>query len=526
LKQRRQLAAVLCAVVLTSSGGAAFAQHPQGYFEEWKDNAAAKAPKLSCRDVRSLTGYDYAIDESTLVPAKEPVPEFCHVQGLIQPEVRFDLTLPRAWNGRLYMIGNGGFAGENLQAAARVTRRDAALARGFAVVSTNTGHNSAREPLATFAASPQKLVDYAYRAVHVTAMTAKDLARAYYGTAPARAYFDGCSTGGRQGLISAQRFPDDFDGIIVGAPVLDFSGTMLFYAKLHQAARSAPRLVEKMPMVAAKVYEKCDALDGASDGLIEDPRGCRFDPSTDVPRCASVDADAACVTSEEVAAMQAVYGNVSVGGADRFPGFPVGAEAGAPGGPSSGWMPWIVTPEGKGMPISRTFMETFFKHMVTPGAEVDWTALELEKSPTILGPISTLLDATDPDLSRFRARKGKILMYFGWADPALNPLMGIRYYERVREAMGPSTTDFFRLFMMPGVFHCQGGPGPDRGDMITTLVRWVEQGTAPERILASKRQGEKITRTRPLCVYPQVAKYKGTGSLDDAASFTCSAPSR
>lgn len=174
--------------------------------------------------------------------------------------------------------------------------------------------------------------------------------------------------------------------------------------------------------------------------------------------------------------------------------------------------------------ISRQFMETFFKHMATPGREIDWTTLEPDKSADQLRTIGTLLDATDPDLARFRARGGKILMYFGWADPALNPLMGVGYYERVREAMGPTTSDVFRLFMMPGVFHCSGGPGPDRANLMTTLVRWVEQGTAPDRIVASKRQGDKETRTRPLCPYPQVAKYDGRGSMDDAASFSCSAP--
>ena len=279
MQHARRFILALMAIVSILLPPALYAQHPLGYFDQWKDTAAARAPKLTCRELRSTTTYDFSVDDAATVAAKDPVPEFCHVQGQIMPEVRFDVSLPRTWNGRLYMFGNGGFAGENLASAGRVVRRDAALAKGFVVVSTNTGHDASREPLATFAASPQKLIDYAYRAVHVSALTAKQLARTYYGTAPERSYFDGCSTGGRQGLISAQRFPDDFDGIIVGAPVLDFSGTMLHYARVNQALRSAPSLHEKVSLVAAKVYEKCDTLDGAADGLLTDPRQCRFDPA-------------------------------------------------------------------------------------------------------------------------------------------------------------------------------------------------------------------------------------------------------
>ncbi len=525
MQHARRFILALMAIVSIFLPPALYAQHPLGYFDQWKDTAAVRAPKLTCRELRSTTTYDFSVDDAATVAAKDPVPEFCHVQGQIMPEVRFDVSLPRAWNGRLYMFGNGGFAGENLASSGRVVRRDAALAKGFVVVSTNTGHDASREPLATFAASPQKLIDYAYRAVHVSALTAKQLARAYYGTAPERSYFDGCSTGGRQGLISAQRFPEDFDGIIVGAPVLDFSGTMLHYVRVGQALRSAPALHEKIAVVAAKVYEKCDAVDGAADGLLTDPRQCRFDPATDLPKCAADAPAAGCVTAAEVTALQAVYGDLLVNGVPRFRGFPVGAEVAAPGpgGARSGWDPWIVRADGQ-QTISQSFMETFFKNMVTPGREVDWTTLEPAKALEQLRTISTLLDATDPDLARFRARGGKILMYFGWADPALNPMMGVGYYERVREAMGPTTPDFFRLFMMPGVFHCAGGPGPDRSNMMTTLVNWVEHGTAPDRIVATKRQGDKDTRSRPLCPYPQVAKYDGKGPVDAAASFACAAP--
>jgi hypothetical protein len=495
-------------------------------FDTWKDDRPAKAPVQPCPALRALSGYEFSIDTAVLVPAQDGSAAYCRVQGLIQPEVRFEVSLPAAWNGRLYMFGNGGFAGESLAAGGRVTRRNTAVTKGFAVAQTNTGHDAAREPLAAFASNPQKLVDYAYRAVHVTALAAKTIARAYYGAAPTRAYFDGCSTGGRQGLIAAQRFPDDFDGIVVGAPVLDFVGTMTHYAVIHRALSAAPLSGEKVRLVAEATYKKCDAADGLADGLITDPRRCAFDPAADLPRCATAAEGSTCVSDADVASLRAIFGGVVSKGQRVFPGFPVGSEALAatPAGPRSGWDPWLVR---TGQPsISQTFMETFFKHMATPGTEIDWRSFDVERDLPKLESITALLNATDPDLSAFRARNGRILMYYGWADPALNPMMGVEYYERVRAAMGPQTPEFFRVFMMPGVFHCNGGVGPDRVDTISPLVAWVERGVAPDRLTAAQQVGEKVSRTRPLCVYPQVARYRGQGSVDAADSFVCAEPDR
>ena len=227
------------------------------------------------------------------------------------------------------------------------------------------------------------------------------------------------------------------------------------------------------------------------------------------------------MSDADITSLNAIYGGVKVGDRKVFPGFPVGSEAHAPtaAGPRSGWDPWLIR---TGQPtISRSFMETFFKHMATPGAELDWRTFDVEKDAAKLDAISALLNATDPDLSPFRARGGRILMYYGWADPALNPMMGVEYYERVMQTMGAQTPEFFRLFMMPGVFHCSGGVGPDRVDTITPLVQWVEKGVAPARLVATQKVGDTTRRTRPLCVYPQVAKYKGQGSVDEADNFVC-----
>ena len=511
------LPAALAIAVLAAAG--ANAQPAQ--FSTWKPSGTTRRPAVSCRDLRSLTSYDFSIDSATLVPAQGDTPEFCLVQGLIQPEIRFEIGLPSDWNGRLYMFGNGGFAGESLAAPGRVNTRNAAIRRGFATAQTNTGHDASREPLATFAASPQKVVDYAYRAVHVTAVTAKTVARTYFETAPARSYFVGCSTGGRQGLISAQRFPEDFDGIVVGAPVLDFTGTMAHFAAINRALGAAPMSSERVGLIADKVYEKCDAIDGLRDGLIDDPRRCPFDVGADVPLCTPESTSDACLTEPQVRALRTIYGGIVSNGTQVFPGFPVGAEAfvPTPSGRRSGWHPWIIA-EGQ-QTIALQFADSFFKEMVTPGSPIDWRQFDPERDMDKLTAIGTLLNARDPDLTRFRARGGKILMYFGWADPALNPLMGLNYYDQVRKTMGSGTEEFFRLFMLPGVLHCGGGLGPSEFDSITPLVQWVEQGTAPERLVAAQTQRGKPVRTRLLCPYPQQTRHDGAGSHDAAGSFRC-----
>jgi feruloyl esterase len=347
---------VLVAAALASSD----AQAQGALFENWQDSAKSRAPVTACQHLRALTSYDFSIDTAVVVPAQGDIPEFCLVQGQIVPEVRFEVGLPKDWNGRLYMFGNGGFAGEPFAAPGRVATRNAAIRRGFATASTNTGHDAAREPLATFAANSQKVIDYAYRAVHVTAMTAKTIARTYFDAVPARSYFVGCSTGGRQGLISAQRFPDDFDGIVVGAPVLDFTGTMVHFAAINRALASAPVSSERVRVIAEKVYEKCDAVDGLADGLIDDPRRYQFDLASDVPRCAAAADTGACLTEAQVKALQTVYGGVMSKSTKIFPGFPVGAEAlvPTPSGRRTGWHPWIIA-EGQ-QTVALQFADSFF----------------------------------------------------------------------------------------------------------------------------------------------------------------------
>jgi tannase/feruloyl esterase len=503
-------------------------------FRDWRTSALADTaqlkPRAACGTLVAQTGYEFSVITATPVPAANDAPDYCRVTGQIQPEIRFEVSLPAVWNGRLYVFGNGGYAGEALDAQGRVAAARRALARGFAVAQMNTGHDAALEPLGTFAASSQKFLDYAYRGMHVTVLTAKKILQAYYDGALRHAYFDGCSTGGRQALISAQRFPEDFDGIVAGAPVLDFSGTMIDYVINQRALGAAPMTPDKLKLVADVVYKKCDAVDGVTDGVIDDPRRCRFTPSADLPRCADNADGASCFTAAQVQTLDTIYGGVKRNGAEFFPGWPVGPEIGVPvprvaGNEASGWMPWFVA-AGTGRPIQATFGETFFRYMAfgKPNPTYDWLTFNVDADLDKIQWARSVLDATDPDLSRFKARGGKMIGYFGWADPALNPMMGVKYYESVVQALGPSTADFYRLFMVPGMFHCGGGIGTSTFDAVTPVVEWVEKGVAPQSIPASRLVDGKVVRTRPLCPYPEVAKYKGSGSIDEAASFTCTKP--
>ncbi len=482
------------------------------------------SPKIACADLRALTGYEFTVESATLIPATTDTPSYCRVKGQIQPEILFEVSLPADWNRRFYMFGNGGYAGELLDSPNRISQRHSALRRGFVVAQTNTGHDAGIEPLGTFATNRQKLLDYAFRSLHTTAETGKRLAAAYYGTRPTRSYFEGCSTGGRQALILAQRFPEDFDGIVAGAPVLYFSGTMVGYAKIAQAFAAAPIPYTKLKTLADKIYAQCDDKDGLKDGLIDDPRRCDFRPSRDLPKCAEGADNADCFTAAQIDTLEKIYSDVTSEGQRFFPGWPVGAEVFGPNG-RSGWDNWIINEKGQPT-ISVSFGESFFRYLAFPekNPKHELTSFNFEQDPKRLEWIHGVLDATDPDLSSFKKHGGKLLMYFGWADPALNAQMGIDYYESVTKKMGATTPEFFRLFMVPGMFHCGGGVGCSSFDKLTPLMQWTEAGTAPERIVGARIVNGKTDRTRPLCPYPQIAKYKGSGSTDDASNFVCQMP--
>jgi len=488
-------------------------------------------PAAACAQL-DVSGLADAVEVAVrAVPAEGNTPEHCRVSGVLAPEIAFEVSLPVRWNGRLYMIGNGGHAGEALDNPGRVAQVRQGLENGFAVAQTNTGHFASKEAGASFVLSnPQKALDYAYRAVHLTAVTAKAVASRHYARPVDKAYWNSCSNGGRQGLIEAQRYPDDFDGIVANAPWVDQTGFTIGAIWNHQAFAETHVSADKLALVADKAMQQCDAVDGLRDGLIDDPRQCSFNVARDVPSCTSGNtASAVCLTPAEAAAVQKVYDGPQAGGRTIFPGFEVGSEAvlARPNGPAtSGWIGLIAPAQPGGGAADFGLAEGTMRYLVfdPPRADWDFKTFDFTRDPPLLDRWGKLANAKETNLRDFRARGGKLLITYGWADAILQPQMGVDYYEKAAAANGRDATDFMRLFMIPGMAHCGGGVGPDQYDAVTAVIDWVEKGTAPDSLVANKIVNGAVTRSRPLCPYPQVARYRGQGSTDDAASFECKMP--
>jgi hypothetical protein len=482
------------------------------------------APIVKCPDLAGMSfGADVKIEGATLVPATEKAPEHCDVRGTIWPEDKFAIDLPAAWNNRFYMVGNGGTAGVISFGA-----MDAGLRKGYATASTDTGHDATKEALATFARSgsdnpnaERKRIDFGYLAIHETAVVAKKIVKAYYGEAPRYSYWVGCSTGGRQGLSEAQRYPEDFDGLVIGAPSLNGPGTNMrrIWNAVVQGS-DGEIAVAKLPLLAEAVYKKCDRVDGLEDGLIDDPRACMFDPTRDLPKCPANQDGPRCFTSAQTQALKKIYGGVrNSAGKLLFPGQPLGAEISVNG--KSGWEQDIAGPSKVSLPRAESYMQFMYLDPA-PGPTWSYKSYNFDTDPPRMAKAAAIINAANADLRPLKKRGGKIIHYHGWADPMVTALMSVDYYESVIEKIGVSETkDFYRMFMIPGMFHCSGGVGCGTVDWLTPIVDWVEKGVAPEKLVGARVENGETKRTRPLCPYPQVARYKGTGSIDDAGSFAC-----
>jgi feruloyl esterase len=497
---------------------------------------SAVTEKAKCAGLMAVKfeigGEAVTITSATFVDVTPQAPAHCDVRGLIAPEARFAVKLPVEWNERFYMVGGGGFAGQ-----LSLPQMNPGLQKGYATATTDTGHDASKEPLGSFAErrpdnphADRKKLDYAYLAAHNTAVLAKQIIKAYYGGAPKYSYWVGCSTGGRQGLMEAQRYPEDFDGYLIGAPVLKISGeTMrgIWNAKAvstHEGVAGGISY-DKLPLLADAVYKKCDGVDGVNDGLIADPRKCRFDPLRDLPRCANDVDGKDCFTTAQSQGLRKVYDGVrNSQGKLLYPGQPPGAEIAAPGmggQARSGWIGSIGGDGGMGLLYGETFMR-FLAFEPQRGRAWTWRQFDFDKDPPLLAAFAKVIDATDPDLSKLKQRGGKIIHYHGWADALVNPQPSIDYYEAVRKKLGvKQTNEFYRLYMVPGMFHCRGGVGCDDVDWFTPLVDWVEKGVAPGAIEGRRRVNNATVMTRPHCPYPLVAKYKGVGDTNKAENFSC-----
>jgi len=510
-----------------SASGQAFSEAKQSLVDYSK---ADLQPQIPCEALSGFKGVSVVQVTAAPQAASAAAPAHCRVTGMLSPEIAFEVSLPAKWNGRFYMIGNGGHAGESLDDAARVSQRNAALQNGFAFAQTNTGHDARKEPGATFVLSnPQKAIDYAYRAVHLTATTAKTITRDYYGRTVSWSYWNSCSNGVRQGLIEAERYPQDFDGIVANAPWVDQTGFTIGAMWNQKVLAETPVSSAKLNLLADRVMAKCDAVDGLKDGLIDDPRQCKFNPAVDVAQCPAGTDRPDCLTSAQAAAIAKIYSGPVSNGKPFFPGYELGSEQITSlfgGGTGSGWMNVIVTDPATTTPADFNLAENTMRYLVPkpPKPDYDYRTFNFDRDIHLLDDWSKLADAKNADLSAFSKRGGKLLMTQGWADSILQPMAPVNFYEQARKKNGSNTTNFFRLFMVPGMSHCSGGIGPDRHDPVTAVIDWVEKGKAPDSMKASRVVNDQVVRTRPLCPYPQVARYSGQGSIDDASNFRCVMP--
>ena len=437
------------------------------------------------------------------------LPAFCRVAATLTPtkesDIKIEVWLPASgWNGKFQAVGNGGWNG-NIDTNALA----AALRRGYAGASTDTGHQGGAGP---WMQNPEKLVDWGYRAVHEMAAASKSLINAFYGEAPRFSYFTGCSAGGRQALQSAQRYPADFDGIVAGAPGLDWTGRAAGAVRIAQIFESDPARkvpAAKFAVINAAVMKQCDANDGVTDGVLENPMACKFDPAVLQCKADASAADASCLTPGEVETVRALYASPANPKTKReITGLVPGSE--------QSW-----TDLGWSAPARSTGLDVF--RFATGNPQWSVAQFKFETDIVTAEEKGAVMNALDTNLKPFFDRGGRLIQYHGWNDPQISPGNSVQYYRRVVDAMGGASrvSGNYRLFMVPGMNHCGGGSGTSTFDMLTALEQWVEGKKAPDAIPASRAANGAVVRTRPLCPFPQVATYKGSGSTDDAANFVC-----
>ena len=425
----------------------------------------------------------------------KPLPAFCRISATLRPvadsEIKIEVWLPASnWNGSLQSVGNGAWAG-TVSYPAMAT----ALAAGYATASTDTGHAGNNADFIT--GHPERVVDFAYRAVHEMTVAAKVIVSGYYGSPAKHSYWNGCSTGGRQAFAEVQRYPEDYDGIIAGAPanyVTRLQGMQVWAAAESHRDEAAYIPPEKYPLLHQAALDACDALDGVKDGVIEDPTRCKFDPGV-------VD-----LAPKQLEMARKMY----AGPQGVFPGVEPGSELG-----------WNTLAGPRPMSLA----VEVYKFIILEDPNWDYRTFDAKRDIARAQKMAATLDSTDPDLKPFFNRGGKFLIYHGWADPGVPPRNTVNYYQSVVDTSGGAkkTMESMRLFMVPGMGHCRGGDGPDTFDAVSIIRDWVEQGKAPDQMIASRVRDGKVDRTRPLCPYPQTAVYRGSGSTDDASNFACRA---
>jgi len=479
--------------------------------------AALECTAMPAQNLNEIPGAASMIMSAKVVSAEGSMPEYCAVQGVIQPQIQFELRLPtKNWNGRYLQVGCGIFCG-----MVPITATSDALAQGFAVAAQNMGHvgHFGRDPVW---GNVEKLrVDYGKRSTHVTSVVAKEIIGRYYGKLTAYSYFRGCSTGGREALGAAQHYPDDFDGIIGGDPALP--GRLGALANNWDARILKTRdgkavfTPEKLKALNAKVLARCDKLDGVEDGILADPRDCDFKP--EMAACAANMDQPDCLTPKEVDAVRKLYnGPRNSKGQLLAPAFdPVGSEL--------SWMNMNLDEVAAGY-----LRYLAFDKNPAPGYS-HWD-FDFDKDPEKTKKTAALYDpvapGTAPDLKAFEKNGGKLIVYHGWMDAPVSSYGTVDYWAQVVKRQGgeEKVDDFFRLYMIPGMFHCRGGGVPDKFDFLGPIVAWVEKDEAPVRVVSRQIENDKVVRSRPLFPYPSYAKYTGQGDVNDEKNWEQAQPAK
>jgi pimeloyl-ACP methyl ester carboxylesterase len=484
-------------------------------------SSAAGAPVV-CAALAQLSLPNTTITAAEEIPAGEwappagprqtNLPSFCRVALTVAPQILIEVWLPKdTWNRRYRGEGGGGYAGQISYGGLA-----AGIRAGYATASTDTGHPASAG--GSFALNPdrtlnrQLIVDFAERSLHELALKAKAVISAYYDAAPTFSYWNGCSTGGRQGLMAAQRFPEEYDGLVIGAPAINwdrFIAAELWPQVVMNKTVGSPIAASKLTAVTKAAVAACDASDGVADGIIGDPRTCTYDPGA--LGCKADSDPATCLTAQEADSVRKIWNGPTSASGERLW---FGLERGTPLNGLAGTNPFPIA-------------TAHFQHWIRQDPAFDWRTLseadfEAEFRASQL-KFNELIGTDDPNLAAFRERNGKMIIWHGEADSLIFPRGTVNYYERVLAANGghAEVSRNARLFLAPGVGHCAGGDGPNPAGVFETLVNWVEQGAAPETLAASRRRDDGTVVSRPLCAYPKVAKWSGTGSTDDAANFVC-----
>jgi len=481
------------------------------------------------------------VELTTVVHESSPVPH-CKVAGVIGTETNFELLLPDEWNGKFVFGGGGGFVGSVVNTALGY----GVLQRGYATVGTDTGHSGSPLDAGWALNNLERVVSFGHQAVHRTAVTAKELIAEHYGQGISRSLFFGCSRGGGQALMEAQRYPEDFDGIVAGAPA--YSWTVELGGRntyLNQAMYPDPNDLsvavitpQAQEFMGRAVLRKCDLLDGLEDGILNNPKLCEVDP---FEFACNGEKTNACLTPAQVEAARRIYEGLIIDGEQIFPGYPPGAKIG-----ENGWTRWVTggldiatggefqqgvaldpdQPDPEIPSAHFAFGNGVMRYFVFHDPDWDYSTYDFSTFRSDVAAVSPTLDATDPDLDAFRDRGGKLLIFNGWRDMAISPLGTIKYYEEVvdRDALA---ADDVQLIMVPGMDHCIGGPGPTWVNWIDEIDRWVETGQAPERVTVHWFDEQvQTTGSRLACAYPRVLMYDGVGDPRDAASFSCMPPNQ